>query len=96
MLRRLEWPLALASLVPGSSTAVAHSWYPTSCCSDRDCRALIEENGETVTEIAQGWELWDGRTIARRVVKLSPDRHFHLCETRSKRIICFFAPPGAS
>ena len=88
--------LVLVSLVFASSIALAHSWYPTSCCSDRDCRALIEEDGETVTEFAQGWQLWDGRTIARRLVKLSPDRRFHLCETRSKTILCFFAPPGAS
>ena len=96
MLRCLEWPLALLSLVLSSSTVLAHSWYPTSCCSDRDCRALVEEIGETVTEFADGWKLWDGRTIARGIVRLSPDRQFHLCETRSHRILCFFAPPGAS
>jgi hypothetical protein len=96
MPRCLGWSLASISLVLGSSIALAHSWYPTSCCSDRDCRALIEEDGETVTEFAQGWKLWDGRTIARRTVKLSPDRQFHLCETPAHYILCFFAPPGGS
>jgi hypothetical protein len=96
MAHRLKWLLALALLVPGSSTALAHAWYPTSCCSDKDCRVLIEENGETVTEVAAGWKLWDGRTIERGLAKLSPDRQFHLCETPGKRIICFFAPLGGS
>jgi len=57
---------------------------------------LIEENGETVSERAEGWKLWDGRTIERGTVKISPDRQFHLCETASHRIICFFVPPGGS
>ena len=96
MRRSLGWPLAFISIVLGSSAALAHSWYPVSCCSERDCRALIEEIGETVTEFAGGWKLWDGRTIARQIVKLSPDRQFHLCETPSHRILCFFAPPGGS
>ncbi len=93
---RLEWSTALALLVLGSSPILAHSWYPVSCCSDKDCRALIEESGETVTESKDGWTLWDGRTIARGIAKLSPDRRFHLCEMPGKTILCFFAPPGGA
>jgi hypothetical protein len=78
------------------SVALAHDWYPVSCCSDKDCRALIEESGETVRESAEGWTLWDGRTIARGIAKLSPDRRFHVCESPAKTILCFFAPPGGS
>ena len=57
---------------------------------------MVEESGETVTEPTEGWKLWDGRTIARGIAKLSPDRLFHLCESPGKAIICFFAPQGAS
>jgi hypothetical protein len=96
MRRSLAWPLAVIPMILSSSAPLAHSWYPVSCCSERDCRALIEEIGETVTEFAGGWKLWDGRTIARRTVKLSPDRQFHLCETPAHYILCFFAPPGGS
>jgi hypothetical protein len=96
MTRRLEWSTALALLVLGSSAALAHSWYPASCCSDKDCHPLVEERGETVTESAKGWKLWDGRIVARGLAKPSPDRQFHLCETPAKGIICFFAPPGGS
>ena len=90
------WPLALAFLAIAPARVLAHDWYPISCCSDKDCHALHEENGETVMETAQGWELWDYRIIRRNKARLSPDRQFHLCETLSKSIICFFAPPGES
>ena len=77
--------------------ALAHGWYPPWCCSDRDCRELVEARGETVTETAEGWRLWDGRLIRRPYAKPSPDGRFHLCEEPTTRaIICFFAPPGAS
>jgi hypothetical protein len=96
MAHRLRWSLALASLVVVSSTALAHDWYPISFCSDRDCHALTEGDGETVTETVEGWKHWDGRIITRGVAKLSPDWRFHLCETPAKTIVCFFAPPGGS
>lgn len=91
-----QWLFASTVLALWSSTAQAHDWYPISCCSDKDCHPLSEESGETVTESAEGWKLWDGRTIARGIAKMSPDRRFHLCETSAKAVICFFAPPGGS
>jgi hypothetical protein len=93
-MRRWFLGLAVVGLCP--SVTLAHDWYPVSCCSDKDCRPLIEESGETVRESAEGWTLWDGRTIARGIAKLSPDRRFHVCESPAKRILCFFAPPGGS
>ena len=80
----------------GSASAKAHDWYPLSCCSEKDCRALVEANGETVSETAEGWHLWDGRWVKRGKARLSPDGKFHLCETRSRSILCFFVPPGNS
>ena len=77
--------------------ALAHSWYPVWCCNDHDCRELIEARGETVTETAEGWRLWDGRLVKRGVAKMSLDAKFHLCEEPTTRaIICFFAPLGSS
>jgi hypothetical protein len=88
--------MAMAASLLGAQ-AMAHSWYPAWCCSDHDCRELIEARGETVTETAEGWRLWDGRLIRRRHAKPSPDGHFHMCEEpTTKAIVCFFAPPGAS
>ncbi|MFC4171095.1 hypothetical protein ACFOYU_03330 [Microvirga sp. GCM10011540] len=80
----------------GVSVTDAHDWYPITCCSEKDCRALIEANGETVLESIAGWELWDGRVVPRDAAKPSPDGKFHLCENPAKQILCFFAPPGAS
>ncbi|WP_230534247.1 hypothetical protein [Microvirga roseola] len=86
---------AVAALL--SVPAAAHSWYPPWCCSDHDCRELTEAKGEIVTESLEGWTLWDGRVIARRTARSSPDMKFHLCEEpMSKAIVCFFAPPGAT
>ena len=79
-----------------SSASVAHSWYPISCCSERDCRPLTEARGESVLESPEGWGLWDGRAIPRREAKASPDGKFHLCENPAKRILCFFAPLGVT
>jgi hypothetical protein len=87
---------ALAWLL-GTCPASAHDWYPPWCCSDKDCRALFEELGETVVEEADGWRPWDGRIAGRGSAKPSPDRRFHLCEeATTKAIICFFAPIGGA
>jgi hypothetical protein len=86
----------LLCLVDGP-IALAHDWYPSWCCSDRDCRPLVEEKGETVLETPDGWRLWDGRLIERGGARQSPDRQFHICEEpTTKAIICFFAPVGGS
>lgn len=89
--------IAAVAWLLAASAVMAHDWYPPWCCSDGDCRALLEEKGETVLEVPEGWRLWDGRVIARRFSKPSPDPKFHLCEEpTTKAIICFFAPPGSS
>ncbi len=95
---RLFWMLVpcAALYALSSSVSVAHSWYPITCCSERDCRPLTDAKGESVLESPEGWELWDGRAIPRREAKASPDGKFHLCENPAKRILCFFAPPGAT
>ena len=94
-----RWPAAAACSLAGlfgSVPSIAHDWYPLDCCSNKDCRALVEIKGETVLEGPEGWRLWDGRIVSRDRAKLSPDGKFHLCETLSKSILCFFAPPGSS
>jgi hypothetical protein len=97
MARLFEFTAALAAFgACGSPAALAHDWYPVSCCSEKDCRPLAEAMGESVLESLAGWVLWDGRVITRDAAKVSPDGKFHLCENPSKQILCFFAPPGAS
>jgi hypothetical protein len=95
------WParsLAILLVATGLPQAVrAHDWYPAWCCNDKDCRALLEEKGETVLEAPDGWHLWDGRIAARGSERPSPDAKFHLCEEATTHaIVCFFVPPGSS
>jgi hypothetical protein len=97
--RRCNESLVVPALIwlLGTSASAAHGWYPAWCCSERDCRELSEEKGETVLEAQDGWHLWDGRLVARGIAKPSPDRKFHICEEPTTgAIICFFAPPGAT
>lgn len=96
MVNRVRVALAVAFLALGATPSRSHDWYPLNCCSEHDCRPLVEANGETVLESTDGWRLWDGRIVARGTAKQSPDRQFHLCETLSHHILCFFAPPGGS
>lgn len=92
---RRSWTVVFAAAFLAGPQALAHSWYPAWCCSDRDCRELVPAQGETVTETKDGYLLWDGRLISRDNAKPSPDRHFHICEEPATRaIICFFAPQG--
>jgi hypothetical protein len=94
---RTTLAISAAAWVLSSSALRAHDWYPAWCCSDKDCRALSEEKGETALEGPDGWRLWDGRLASRGSAKQSPDKKFHLCEEpTTKAIICFFAPPGSS
>ena len=96
MTHRNRVALATALLASSAGSVCAHDWYPLSCCSEKDCRPLVEEKGETDLESASGWKLWDGRIIPRDSAKISPDRRFPLCETLSPHILCFFAPPGGA
>jgi hypothetical protein len=68
--------IAAVACAWGGSTVTAHDWYPVACCSQMDCRHLDESKGEIVTETPAGWQLWDGRVVARGVGKPSPDNLF--------------------
>jgi hypothetical protein len=94
---RILWNLLLLPCLQLPSAGHAHDWYPAWCCNDKDCRALSDEKGETVSEAPDGWHLWDGRIARRGYAKPSPDTKFHLCEEATTRaIICFFVPQGSS
>jgi hypothetical protein len=85
----------LAALI--STQAHAHSWYPTDCCHDRDCRPVPVES---VRETPDGYLLSDGTLIPYAEAKHSPDGQFHICRYEStnnvildtERKPCFWAP----
>lgn len=71
--------------------ALAHSWYPPECCSDRDCSPFPAKD---VVEQPDGWRLSTGEFVERGKEKISRDEDYHLCRlTPSSPIICFFVPP---
>lgn len=73
--------------------------YPSSCCSDFDCR---EVSGEAVEERPEGYLIVaTGEVIPMtdRKVRVSPDGRFHWCSRGGKpdgATICLFAPHGGS
>lgn len=92
--------LAAVALVSGAGAAAHEApsgWiYPSSCCSDMDCRAV---SAEVILERPEGYVIGptgevlpysDGR------LKDSPDGEYHWCSTGgsdSGHTICLFVPP---
>lgn len=78
--------------------ALAHSWYPFECCSERDCFPVPVQD---VKIIKGGWMLHDGTVIEHAEARPSPDGRFHLCRhndgkggliRKHKAPACFWAP----
>lgn len=68
-----------------SEYAVAHEWYPTACCDQRDCREVYE--GEVV-ETPEGWYLPEMNvTIGYADAFPSPDEHYHICTMQYSALI---------
>lgn len=94
-----HWPFLLA-LLPGA--ALAHSWYPYECCSDRDCFPMPVSD---VRITPAGYTLGDGTLVEYHEARPSPDGQFHICRRQDgkgpiirmhKKPACFWAPIGAS
>lgn len=96
-MKRLSFLLAL---LPGA--ALAHSWYPYECCSDRDCFPMPVSD---VRVTPAGYTLGDGTLVEYHEARPSPDGKFHICRRQDgkgpiirlhKKPACFWAPIGAS
>ena len=68
--------LTLASL---TSAALAHSWYPIECCSERDCFPVAISD---VSIVPAGWKLADGTLVQHHEARPSPDGKFHICRSQ--------------
>lgn len=88
----------LAMLVACSSTALAHSFYPYECCSERDCFPVPVQD---VRVVPGGWTLSDGTKIRQDEARPSPDGQFHICRSQEgkgalirmySKPACFWAP----
>jgi len=80
----------------GFSSARAHSWYPQTCCNDKDCRIV-----DKVDPLPDGAELFHAGSVTVIVPKHfkrmpSQDSHVHLCFYRvftgEYRPRCVFVP----
>ncbi|ESR24844.1 hypothetical protein [Lutibaculum baratangense] len=91
----LATSIAAAILAP--QPAAAHSWYPWSCCSDRDCKP-VEATAVRFTEA--GWLIErTGETIPFEKARVSPDGRYHICSAGGNpdgRTICLFTPGTGS
>lgn len=85
-----------AGLLIGLAEARGHSWYPTECCSDKDCRPVhareIGQDGDSYT--------WQNLRIPKTLSRPSPDEHYHVCVVNLgfgvRRLQCIFRPtPGS-
>ena len=91
--------LALAGMM---TAALAHSWYPLECCSERDCFPI---KADDVKPVKGGWLLADGTFIAHGEARPSPDQDYHVCRfddgkgnliRMPGKPACFWAPMGAA
>ena len=88
--------LLLPSAIGGFARAHAHSWYPQTCCNDKDCRVV-----DKVDSLPDGAELFHAGSITVIVPKQfkrmpSQDSHVHVCYYRvftgEYRPRCVFVP----
>jgi hypothetical protein len=86
----------LLSAIGGLARAHAHSWYPQTCCNDRDCRVV-----DKVDALPDGAELFHAGSITvvvpRHFKRMpSQDSQVHLCFYRvftgEYRPRCVFVP----
>lgn len=66
---------------------LAHSWYPTFCCSETDCRPVPCAE----IKISGKWLTYRGLHIQLEAAKPSPDGQCHVCADQV-RFRCVFIP----
>jgi hypothetical protein len=68
---------------------LAHSWYPSDCCSDRDCHPV---SADAVHQMQDGYEA-EGIFYPESLVKPSRDARYHACSIpETGKALCFFVP----
>lgn len=65
-----------------AAVILAHSWYATTCCSDKDCNALAP--GE-IKVVKAGYIVPSGETLAWGDPRILPshDAGFHWCHRKA-------------
>ncbi len=71
-----------------TTSALAHSWYPNDCCSDKDCKPV---KCTEIMPVIDGFE-YNGYKFTRDKIRASQDGTCHICITTSNYPICVFFP----
>jgi hypothetical protein len=80
--------LLLLALLP--SAAMAHSWYPVSCCHDQDCKRVPCDE---LVETQDGYRYGEV-TFSKSAEKPSQDRWCHVCISKAGNGLCVFTLQG--
>lgn len=75
-----------------TSSVLAHSWYPTECCSDKDCKPIP---CESIGEDAKGNLTYNGFTFTKDKEHPSKDSSCHVCIFNGNAPICIFTIQGS-
>lgn len=59
-----------------TTAALGHSWYPSECCSDSDCKPIA---CDLLTELPNGMYSYGNVTFSKDQVKSSLDGKCHVC-----------------
>lgn len=72
--------------------AFGHDWYPSECCSGRDCKPVVCSD---IAETETGFR-YDGVDFAKRVERPSQDSRCHVCIREVDRFgLCIFTLQGS-
>jgi hypothetical protein len=75
--------MVLLKIIVISSLLFIHSWYPPSCCSEGDCKAVPCDQ---ITELDNGNLRYENLEYTKDKIHLSQDRYCHVCVGKSTNI----------
>lgn len=71
-----------------TALVLAHEWYPRSCCGDNDCHPV--DCDELAEQEGGAWVyLPTGNLFSRDKVRVSEDRHCHVCINNTNSMCAF-------
>jgi len=82
----------LKSIAILSILVLTHSWYPSDCCAETDCKPV---NCEEILELPNGDLRYQGIVFPSILNKPSQDKYCHVCyNPNSKQPHCIFTLSG--
>lgn len=81
----------------GATVAFAHSWYPTECCSDQDCKPVpcdsLDETKDGLDYINENGRVYK---FDKEQIRPSQDKECHVCiSSNGITPYCVFTHQGA-